>query len=76
MYTSYEGMCVEFERKKQHNIDIPTFNFASTCKTYFMTHPLNIIISDFGIGLLGLRIELSCLLYNLQGHYCLSTTWL
>ena len=49
MYTSYEGMCVEFERKKQHNIDIPTFNFASTCKTYFMTHPLNIIISDFGI---------------------------
>jgi len=33
-----------------------------------MTDPLNIIFDDFGISLLGYRMEFSCL-YIPQGHY-------
>mgnify|MGYP006890274217 CR=1 FL=1 len=40
-----------------------------------MTQPLNIIFDDFGIWLLGYRIELCCL-YFPQGHIFLSTMWL
>ena len=37
-----------------------------------MTDPLNIMFDDFGIWLLGYRIELSCLFIP-QGHYFIST---
>jgi len=37
-----------------------------------MTDPLNIIFDDFGILLLGYRIEFRCL-YIPQGHYFIST---
>ena len=40
-----------------------------------MTDTLNIIFDDFGICLLGYRIEFSCL-YIPQGHYFMSTSWL
>jgi len=40
-----------------------------------MTDPLNIILDDFGMWILGYRIEFSCL-YVPQGHYLISTLWL
>ena len=53
----------EFEKQKQHKIEFPTFKL-----TYIM-------FDDFGIRLLGYRIEFSCL-YIPQGHYFMSTFWL
>ena len=40
-----------------------------------MTDPLNIIFDDFGIWLLGSKIEFGCL-YIPQGHYYINTLWL
>ena len=42
---SYEGICVEFERKKQYKIGFPTFQFPAS--TYFMTDMLCIISDEF-----------------------------
>ena len=41
--------CVEFERKKQHNISFPTFKLPSSTKKTFMTDPLNNVFDDFSI---------------------------
>jgi len=45
---SYEGICVQFERRKH-----PTLVFLlSSCPqtlNYFMTDPSNIILDDFGV---------------------------
>jgi len=29
---TYEGICVEFERKKTHNIGVPSFRFPASTK--------------------------------------------
>ena len=62
----------------KENTTQPWFpNFQITCKFYlsFMTDPINIILNDLGISLLGYRIEFSCL-YIPQKHYFKSTLWL
>jgi len=33
IYASYEGICVEFERKKQHKISFPTFELLTSTKS-------------------------------------------
>jgi len=45
--TSYEGICVEIERKKQHNIGFPTFQMPVSAKNCFMTVQFNINFDDF-----------------------------
>ena len=57
---SYEGICFEFEWKNNNY-----FQIAQNTKSL---HPLDIIFDDFGIWLLGYRIEISCL-YIPHGHY-------
>ena len=52
IHASYEGICVEFERKKIHHW-FSYFQIAGMYQNYFMTHPLNINFDDFGILLLG-----------------------
>ena len=71
---SYEGYCVELQRKS----NITLVFLLSNCSqelNLFKTHSLNIIFDGFGIRLLGYRIECSCL-YLPQGHYFVSTLWL
>jgi len=46
---SYEGTCVEFERKTTAQYWFSHFQIARKYQTYFMTDPLNIIFGDFGI---------------------------
>ena len=41
-----KGICVEFSRKKQHNLGLPTFKLPANTK-HLKTNPLNIIFDDF-----------------------------
>jgi len=41
--TSYKGIWVEFQRKKQHNIGFPVFKLHTG--TYFTTDPFSIILT-------------------------------
>ena len=34
MNASYEGICVEFKRKQQHNIVFPTFKLPPSAKIF------------------------------------------
>ena len=70
MNASFEGICVEFERKKQHNIGFSTFKFETARKyqTYFMTDPLNIIIWRF-------RYVINRLLERIQLSLYSTTEW-
>ena len=44
-----ERICVEFEKKQQHNIGFPTFKLpASTKYQSFVTGMLNTIFDHFG----------------------------
>ena len=50
---SYEGICIGFERFLKQNNTLMVFLDLKYWKS-FMNDPLNIIINDFGIWLLGL----------------------
>ena len=66
---SNEGIWVEFWRKK---------NLLSNCRQvlkYVKTNPLNIILDDFSIWLLGYRTKFSCL-YLPHRHNFISTVWI
>ena len=42
-------MCVEFKRKKQHNIGFPTFKLTTQISTKIIYDPFNRIFDNFGI---------------------------
>jgi len=49
MNASYEGSCVEFERKTTQHWFLPTFKLLASSKKRFMIDLLNIIFDDFGV---------------------------
>ena len=65
----------EFERKKIHNIGFPTYKLSeNTWIKIFYDSPFKYYFDEFGIRLLGYKIEFSCL-YIPHGHF-ISTLWL
>ena len=69
-----KGSLLSLKERKNNNIGFPAFKLPQRLN-YFMTDPLNIIFDEFGIYLLGYRIEFSCL-YIPQGLYSISNLWL
>jgi len=49
---SNDGIYVEFERKKEHNLGLPNFKLPTSTKKGLKTYPLNSIFDIFSICLL------------------------
>ena len=65
------GICVEFWRKKQHNLGLPTFKLPTSTKNLWR---LTLYYYFWRFQYMNIRTEFSCL-YPPQGHNFISTVW-